>query len=284
MDMNHCPRSWLFVPGDSARKIDKARGTGADILIYDLEDSVAPDAKPDARALVAQTLAGRRVPVCVRVNPLSTDAFNADLDALSAAPPPLIMLPKCEGPQDIATAAQSLADRGMGSRLVVLATETARGIRSLMRSDWSHPRLAGITWGAEDLAADIGALTNKGPEGYEGVFALARDLCLLAAKEAGVWAIDTVYVDTHDSEGCTAEGAASFATGFDGKMAIHPAQVPAIHAAFSPTEAQVTHAQRILAALDGAGVAVLDGRMIDRPHARAAEKILALANPQHDGG
>lgn len=276
------PRSLLFVPGDSERKLARAPEAGADALIYDLEDSVAPDRKEAARALVAGVLADRGpAGACVRVNALSTGLLPGDLDALAAKPPALVMLPKCEGPQDIAAAAQAMSDRGMGtSRLLPLATETARGLRMLLRADWTHPRLAGLTWGAEDLSADLGALANREPDGsFGGVFALARDLCLLAAREAGVWAIDTVFTDTRDGQGCEAEARHAFLAGFDGKMAIHPAQVERIHAGFRPDEARLDEARRIVAAMQaaGTGVAVLDGRMIDRPHLRAAERLLALA-------
>jgi len=190
MDLTTAPRSWLFVPGDSARKIEKAQGVGADILIYDLEDSVAADGKAAARALVAETLAQRTGPVCVRVNDLKSGHFAADLDAISPVPPALIMLPKCEGLVDVATLAQAMADRGMGSRVVPIATETTRGVRALMTDRWDHPRLAGITWGAEDLAADLGALRNRGAAGYEGTFALVGKM---AHPE---WLSHDIQVDT----------------------------------------------------------------------------------------
>lgn len=279
MGLNLAPRAWLFVPGDSDKKIAKAPSFGADMVIYDLEDSVAATEKDTARRKIAALLQSRPGPVCIRINPRTTAEFGPDLDALAAAPPALIMLPKCEGIADVASLAQAMADRGMSSRITPIATETARGVRALMTDRWDHPRLAGLTWGAEDLAADLGALENRAASGYGGAFALARDLCLLAAKEAGLWAIDTVFTDTKDGAGCIAEARAAFETGFDGKMAIHPNQVGQIQEAFTPAPAQVTQAQRILDALDTArtGVATLDGRMIDRPHIRAAEKILALA-------
>lgn len=272
------PRSLLFVPGDSARKLAKAPEAGADMTILDLEDSVGAARKPVAREMVAETLRDGGRNVCVRVNPLASGLIMADLDALATAPPALVMLPKCEGPGDIAALAQAMADRGMGTtQILPIATETARGVRQLMQADWRHPQLVGLTWGAEDLAADLFALGP--PAGFEDVVALARTLCLLAAREAGVWAIDTVFTDIRDGAACEAEAARAFRAGFDGKMAVHPAQVAAIHAGFTPSAAEVAEAQRVVAAMAGAttGVATLDGRMIDRPHLRAAERLLTLA-------
>ena len=274
-------RSILFVPGDSPRKIARSGDSGADALLFDLEDSVAPGARAEARRITVEALATPRpMPVFVRVNARGSGWLEADLDALADAAPPVVVLPKCEGPRDIAAVAEMLDARGMtGTALLPLATETARAVRSLMRADWSHPRLWGLTWGAEDIAADLGALTNREGGAHAGVFALARDLCLLAAREAGVRAIDTVFTDIRDTEACAAEAAQSFRAGFDGKLAIHPAQVPVINAAFTPDADQIDWARRAIAALDGAGegVAVLDGRMIDRPHRRSAERILRAA-------
>lgn len=277
--MTAAPRSLLFVPGDSARKLAKAPEAGADMLILDLEDSVGPARKSVARQMVAETLADGAPGVCVRVNALASGDFAADMDALAATPPSLLMMPKCEGPADIAAVAQAMADRGMGTtQILPIATETARGVRQLMHADWRHPRLAGLTWGAEDLAADLCALGPRAV-GFESLVALARDLCLLAARDAGVWAIDTVFTDVRDVAACEAAAARAFRAGFDGKMAVHPAQVPAIHAGFAPAEAELAEAQRIVSAMANAetGVATLDGRMIDRPHLRAAERVLAMA-------
>ena len=162
-----------------------------------------------------------------------------------------------------------------------VATESARALRNLMRSDWSHARLLGLTWGAEDIAADVGALANREDDAFTGIFRLAREVCLLAAREAGVLAFDTVYVDVRDPQGCLREARRAYRWGFDGMMALHPAQVEVIHAAFAPTAAELDWARRVLDVLDraGQGVGVLDGRMIDRPHRRAAERMLRLAAP-----
>lgn len=274
-------RSILFVPGDSTRKIDKSAQSGADAIILDLEDSVHSGNKPEARRITAEAVLQDRAPrTFVRVNSLSSGLTEADLDALADAPPEVIVLPKAEGPADIAAAADMLEARGMAQvGILPVATESAAAVRNLMRSDWSHPALFGLTWGAEDILADIGALTNREEGAYTGVFCLARDLCLLAAREAQVLAIDTGFVDVRDTDGCAAEARRNFRAGFDGKLAIHPAQVPIINAAFTPDAAQVDWARRVLAALEqsGEGVALLDGRMIDMPHQRSAEKILRAA-------
>ncbi|SEN80186.1 HpcH/HpaI aldolase/citrate lyase family protein [Palleronia pelagia] len=277
-----CPRSWLFAPGDSARKMEKALGSGADAVIFDLEDSVAPDAKDAARARTAEALAA---PVTgagrwVRVNALDTGRTDADVAATVGGGPDGYVLPKCEGAEDIASLAAMIDGHGGGTDLpiVVIATETARAVRNLAHADWSHPSLYAMAWGAEDLAADLGALANRDEGGaFLRPFLLARDTMLFAARAAGVAAIDTVFTDFRDDAGLRAEAAAAMTLGFAGKLAIHPAQVAAIHEAYTPTAAQVDWAERVVAALDGkAGVAQLDGRMIDQPHLRAARRILAL--------
>ena len=272
------PRSLLFVPGDSLRKIERAGQSQADALILDLEDSVHPDAKRDARAVVSQALSVAGGPRrFVRVNSLGSGLLEEDLDSLKSHPPEVIMLPKCEGPADIGQVCTLLDQAGLSSvSLLPVATETAKALRNLMRADWTHPRLHGLTWGAEDILADIGALANREGGVYTGVFQLARDTCLLAAREAGVLAWDTAFVDVRDVQGCAQEAARSFRAGFDGKLAIHPAQVGPINAAFTPSEQQLEWARRVMDALDrgGQGVALLDGRMIDMPHRRSAEKIL----------
>ncbi|SLN46521.1 HpcH/HpaI aldolase/citrate lyase family protein [Oceanibacterium hippocampi] len=278
-------RSILFVPGDSERKIARSAESGTDAVIFDMEDSVHPDRKAAARDITAAALAtplpARRF---VRVNSLESGYFEADIAILAAAPPEVVMLPKCGSLDDIRVASDAMAAAGLPAetvRLLPVATETARAVRNLMRSDWSHPRLYGLTWGAEDISADIGAFANRVEGRYEGVFALARDLCLLAAREAGVLAFDTAFTDVRDLDGCRAEATAAYRAGFDGKLAIHPAQVSAINEAFTPSEAQVDWARRVIAALDasGEGVALLDGRMIDMPHQRNAERILRAVEP-----
>ena len=278
-------RSLLFVPGDSERKIEKSQDCQADILIFDLEDSVPASGKPAARKLLGKILGqpfdSRKF---VRVNGLNTGLIDEDLDAIMHTPPEAIVLPKCESQCDIQRLSDKLdqleADRGhaIGTvRILPVATETARAVRNLMRSDWSHPRLTGLTWGAEDIAADIGSFGNRDENGvYTGVYQLARDICLLAAREARVNAIDTAFVDFKDQPRFAAECAASYKAGFDGKIAIHPAQVPTINKAFTPSEEQAAWARQVIALLDHAdnGVAELNGQMIDMPHRKNAERIL----------
>lgn len=273
-------RSYLFVPADSARKLAKAVESGADALILDLEDAVAPANKAAARAeaagFLAQTLPMKRY---VRVNGLSTGLTEEDVATTVAAAPDGYVLPKCEGPADI-EALSALISRFGGSEkigIMAIGTETVRGLRRLMREDWSHSRLSALTWGGEDLAADMGAERNRDEAGdYLGPFLMARDMTLLAAVEAGVAAVDAVFTDFRDEAGLLREARLAKTLGFSGKMAIHPAQVPVIHAAFRPEPAEVDWARAVIAALEAAneGVASLNGMMLDRPHLIRARKIL----------
>ncbi len=273
-------RSYLFVPADSARKLAKAVESGADALILDLEDAVAPANKAAARAeaagFLAQTLPMKRY---VRVNGLSTGLTEEDVATTVAAAPDGYVLPKCEGPADI-EALSALISRFGGSEkigIIAIGTETVRGLRRLMRENWSHPRLSALTWGGEDLAADMGAERNRDEAGnYLGPFLMARDMILLAAVEAGVAAVDAVFTDFRDEAGLLREARLAKTLGFSGKMAIHPAQVPVIHAAFRPEPAEVDWARAVIAALEAAseGVASLNGMMLDRPHLIRARKIL----------
>lgn len=273
-------RSYLFVPADSARKLAKAVESGADALILDLEDAVAPANKAAARAeaagFLAQTLPMKRY---VRVNGLSTGLTEEDVATTVAAAPDGYVLPKCEGPADI-EALSALISRFGGSEkigIMAIGTETVRGLRRLMREDWSHSRLSALTWGGEDLAADMGAERNRDEAGdYLGPFLMARDMTLLAAVEAGVAAVDAVFTNFRDEAGLLREARLAKTLGFSGKMAIHPAQVPVIHAAFRPEPAEVDWARAVIAALEAAseGVASLNGMMLDRPHLIRARKIL----------
>ena len=276
-------RSYLFVPGDSARKQARALDSGADALILDLEDSVAVAARPAARALLADFLAEPApMPRFVRVNAPETGETEADLAAIARLRPDGYVLPKCEGPDDIATLAGLIAAQvgGNDPRILAIATETVRALRRLMREDWTHTALAGLCWGGEDLSADMGASRNRDGVGcYLGPFRLARDMCLLAAREAGVDAVDAVFTDLSDPAGLRQEAEEAAALGFTGKLAIHPAQIKVIHEAFQPTAAQVEHAQKVLAAIaaSGSGVAVLNGQMLDRPHMLKAKEVLRRA-------
>jgi citrate lyase subunit beta/citryl-CoA lyase len=294
-------RSWLFVPGDNPRKIDKAFGAGADALILDLEDSIALPAKALARRTVLGALReaprGADAPALyVRVN--SDSALNQrDLDMVMAGAPDGIMLPKAEGGADIQRlsarlavleASHQLADGS--TKIVALVTETAAAMFSGGTYRGADPRLAGLSWGAEDLSAEIGALASRDETGaWTPPFQLARSICLFAAAAALVPAIDTVFVDFRDEAGLARECAAAFRDGFSGKLAIHPAQVPIINEGLTPSAAQLDHARRVVAAFAAsgdAGVTALDGRMLDRPHLVAAQRILGLAagsQPRPDG-
>jgi citrate lyase subunit beta / citryl-CoA lyase len=286
-------RSLLFVPGDSPRKLDKALGAGADVLLLDLEDSVAPDAKAAARKSVrdfvrqAKGEAARPL-LYVRINALSSGLSEADLDEVMVAGPDGIMLPKCEGRDDVVLLDSRLAVRealhGLAdgvTRILPIATETPAALFGMPSYRGSSPRLAGLAWGAEDLAAAIGASANKDGDGdWLPPFGLARHLCLFAAAAAKVAAIDTVYTDFRDLGGLKREALAAARDGFTGKLAIHPAQVAVINEAFTPSDAAVARARQVLAAFaeaGDAGVVGLDGAMLDRPHLEAARRLLARA-------
>ncbi|MGR3321143.1 MAG: HpcH/HpaI aldolase/citrate lyase family protein [Pseudooceanicola sp.] len=273
------PRSWLFVPGHSARMMDKARDSGADALILDLEDAVAPESKPAAREAVAAFLAVKpAIPCYVRVNALDTGLTEADVAAVHGRADGYV-LPKCEGTGDVA----ALIGRTGMAPVLAIATETARAVRALLAEDWTHPALVGLAWGAEDLAADMGATANRDESGrYLSPFTLARDAMLFAAKAAGIAAVDAVFTDFRDGAGLSAEARAAETLGFAGKLAIHPAQIPPIHDAFTPSPERIAWARRVIAAMDAqSGVASLDGQMLDRPHLRQAEAILARV-PGHE--
>ncbi|WP_293678452.1 CoA ester lyase [uncultured Phenylobacterium sp.] len=287
-------RSLLFIPGDSEKKLAKAESFAADALILDLEDSVAPAAKPDARERVAAYLkdrpVGRRTAkLWVRINPLESPQALADLAAVAVAAPDGIMLPKAAGPADVARlghfldALEQVGDIPPGSiRILPIVTEVPTAPFRL--GDYAEaglPRLWGLTWGAEDLAAAIGASTNLDPAGgWAFTYQMVRSLTLLAAHAAGVQAIETLYVDFRDSEGLAASCAAARREGFTGRIAIHPAQVAVINAGFTPSAVETAEARRVIdafAAAGGAGTVGLDGRMLDIPHLKQAQRTLAAA-------
>jgi len=283
-------RSLLFVPADSERKLDKARKAGADALILDLEDSVAPERKSEARRLAAAFLAewDTPAPVYVRINGLTTGLADDDLMAVMTARPMGIMLPKAEGGRDVALLAAKLrvheAENGIedgATRILPIITETAAAVFSAGTLAGSSERLSALTWGAEDLSAALGARTTRDEAGrYTPVFAMTRAVTLLAASAAQVPAIDTVFPAFRDAEGLARDCAEAERDGFTGKMAIHPAQVPVINAAFTPSQEAIDHARRVVAAFKDAGqtgVASLGGEMIDRPHLSRAERILERA-------
>jgi citrate lyase subunit beta/citryl-CoA lyase len=284
-------RSLLFVPGDDARKIARGLASGADALILDLEDSVAPARKEAARGLVRETLAARQPDgprLLVRVNALRSGEIAADLDGVMPGRPDAVMLPKCEGGADIqhlgALIAVREAEHAIGdgaTGIVAIATETPLALFRLGTIPGASLRLQGLTWGAEDLAGAVGAERNRGEAGaYTAPFQLARSLALFAAAAAEVPAIDSVYVDFRDEAGLRAEAEAGRRDGFTAKMAIHPAQIAIINAVFTPDSATIAHAARIVAlfaANPDQGVIGLDGQMVDRPHLVQAERILARA-------
>ena len=286
-------RSYLFVPGDSPGKLAKGLVSGSDALLLDLEDSVAPAGKPEARKLVAAFIERERGKrgrprLVVRINSRDTGLWDADLDAVVSARPDGLLVPKARSGADVAALSSDLDARerrlGLapgGIGLIVLATEVAVSLLDMKSYVGSSPRLTGLTWGAEDLLADLGGTANRDEAGaYASPYRLARDLTLFTAAAAAVPAIDTVFVDIKNVEGLRAECRAAVRDGFAGKMAIHPAQVPVINDVFTPGADEVARARRIVdyfAANPGAGVVAIDGKMIDRPHIRAAERILARA-------
>jgi citrate lyase subunit beta/citryl-CoA lyase len=270
-------RSLLFVPGDRPERMEKALSLGADALILDLEDAVAPGAKPAARAAIAAFLAAeRRVPLFVRVNPLDSGLIDDDLAAILPHRPDGVMLPKAEGADSL----RALDAKLTGDIMILpIASETAAAIFTLGSYGGVTPRLAGLTWGAEDLPAAIGAATAREADGsYTAPYQLARSLALFGAHAAGVPAIETVYPDFRDLNGLAAYAARGRRDGFTGMMAIHPAQIAVINAAFTPGAAEIAHARAVVAlfaANPGAGALSLDGKMVDAPHLKAAQRLLA---------
>ena len=282
-------RSLLFVPGDDERKIARACDSAADALILDLEDAVAPQRKAAAREVCASVLRSAQTPkkMFVRINGLDTPHALADLAAVVAARPFGVMLPKSSCGDDVRRLSLYLealeAREGVetGSvRILPIVTETAGsmfGLRSY--SDPAIPRLFGMLWGGEDLAADVGAAGNRGEDGrYAPAYELARSLCLFGAAAADVLAIDAVYTNFRDSAGLKAEAVEGLRSGFSAKAAIHPAQIDVINEAFTPSHSDVEWAERVIAVFEaagGGGVAAIDGKMLDRPHLRSALRLRA---------
>jgi len=269
----------LFVPGDRPERMAKAAALDVDALILDLEDAVAPTAKAAARAAVAAFLAEpRRVALFVRINPLDSGLSADDLAAVLPGRPDGIVLPKAAGVASLA-ALDAMLDGDI--RILPIATETPAAVFALGSYGGVTPRLCGLTWGAEDLPAAIGAATSREADGsYTAPYQLARSLTLFGAHAAGVPAIETVYPDFRDLDGLAAYAARGRRDGFTGMMAIHPAQLPVINAAFTPSADEIARARAIVdlfAANPGAGALQLDGRMVDAPHLKAARAVLALA-------
>lgn len=271
-------RSLLFVPGDRPERFAKAAASGADAIILDLEDSVLPDRKADARKAVADYLAtDRAAPVIVRINPLSSDEIDADIACLRDASPDALMLPKAEGAASIATLDSLLG--AFDPPIIPIATETAAAIFELGSYRACADRLAGLSWGAEDLPAAIGAATAREEDGrYTPPYELVRSLTLFAAHAAAVPAIDTVFPAIKDEAGLASFVARARRDGFTAMLAIHPAQVAIINAGFTPGADEIAQARAIVdafAANPTAGALMLDGKMIDRPHLVQAQRILA---------
>jgi citrate lyase subunit beta/citryl-CoA lyase len=299
-------RSWLFVPGDSERKQEKALASAADAVILDLEDSVTAAQLPAARTRVARLLRARSPgegpQLFVRVNAPVSGLLPEDVEAVFAGGvPDGIVLPKVAAAREVADVARRLAvlERRSGARagrtrLLIIATETPLGVLSLPQYPAIlgavpalRERIAGLTWGAEDLSAALGARSQRDAAGaLTFTFQLARAQCLLAAGALGVQAIDGVCTEFRDPARLQHELEAARRDGFTGKLAIHPDQVATINAAFAPTEAEREHAERVVAAFataPSAGVVSLDGRMIDRPHLLQAQRILAVVQRARDG-
>jgi citrate lyase subunit beta/citryl-CoA lyase len=282
-------KSLLFVPGDSEKKMAKAASTGADALLLDLEDAVSQDRLPVARGMVLEYLKSHdraHQQVWVRINPLDTALSLPDLVAVMPGKPDGIVLPKPLNAKDVQqldhflSALEQREGIALGhTRILPVATEVAGALFQLDSYAGCSPRLAGLTWGAEDLATDIGATTNKKDNGeFDEAFVLARSLCLLAASHAGVQAIDTLNVDFRNVESLQADVQRARRQGFSGKLAIHPDQVALINAGFTATPQELQHAQRIVDAFaqaGGAGAVQLDGKMIDKPHLTQALRLLA---------
>ena len=282
-------RSLLFVPGDSDRKLAKAQLSGADALVLDLEDAVAAERLPVARGMVREYLKSRtdrsKQQLWVRVNPLQTPLALEDLAGVIAGAPDGIMLPKCDSAAQTVTLSHYLsaleAREGLPlgrTKILPVATETPRAMFALDSYAGSSDRLIALTWGAEDLSAALGASSKYDADGeLSFTYKLARTLCLAGAVAAGVQPVDGVFADFRDEKGLRAEAEAARREGFTGKLAIHPAQVPIINLAFTPSADDVRHAEQIVAAFEAhpdAGVLSVDGKMVDRPHLVQARRVL----------
>ena len=281
-------RSLLFVPGDSERKIAKAQGSVADALILDLEDAVLPDNRPAARQVCREALlAAPSRKQFVRINGLDTEDALLDLAAVVGGRPYGVMVPKCGSADDLRVLDRYLfalevregLPRG-GIQVLPIVTETGASLFGARSYGAGVPRLAGMLWGGEDLAADIGARRNRGPDGtYTPLFQMARNLCLLAATASGCTAVDAVYTDFRNPDGLREEAAAAARDGFTAKAAIHPDQAAVINEVFTPTAEEVEHAGKVVNLFEtaGTGVVTIDGRMLDKPHLVMARRLLKRA-------
>ena len=286
-------RSLLFVPADSPKKFAKGMTCGADALVIDLEDSVAPENKAAARGTALSFLkeanaTADRPYLIVRVNSLQSGLTDADLDAVAAGRPDAIMLPKAEGGPSVVHADAKLAVREAENglpdghiKIIAIATETAASLFVAGTYAGASARLSALTWGAEDLSADIGSETNRDADGrYLDPYRLARTLCIAGAAAARVQAIDTVHIDFRDDAGLRADSEAGRRDGFTARMAIHPAQIPVINEVFTPSAEAIAQAKTIVDAFEanpGAGTLAINGVMADQPHLVRAKRLLERA-------
>jgi citrate lyase subunit beta/citryl-CoA lyase len=279
-------RSFLFVPADSQKKLAKAQTSLADALILDLEDAVAAGNRAHARALAHDFVSTRksRAALWVRINPVGSPDYSADLDAIVSAKPDGVIVPKPDGPEALRvldndlTALEARHGLVLGAiKTLPVATETPLAVMSLMHYRDPPPRLAALSWGAEDLSAALGATTNRDDQGeFVFTYKMVRALCLIAAKAAGVAAVETLHADFRDKTGLERVARSAQREGFSGMLAIHPDQVEIINAAFTPGAADIEYARRVVEVFaSGVGVASLDGKMLDQPHLLQARQVLA---------
>lgn len=279
-------RSLLFVPADSEKKLAKSQSSPADALILDLEDSVAAQNRPKARGLVKEFLKDKHSQsVWVRINPLGSEDFIRDVESVVGSNPAGLVIPKPDGPQALREIDNHISTREAKAglhhgdiKLLPVATETPESVLTLGEYRNPPPRLAAMSWGAEDLSAALGAATNRDENGeFLFVHKMVRAMLLIAAKAAGVDAIETLHADFRDATGLERVARTAQREGFSGMLAIHPDQVETINAAFTPSSADIEHAKKVVAAFaNGAGVAALDGKMLDQPHLKQAKHVLAL--------
>lgn len=280
-------RSLLFVPADSEKKLAKSQSSPADALILDLEDSVAAQNRPKARGLVKEFLKDKHSQsIWVRINPLGSEDFIRDVESVVVSNPAGLVIPKPDGPQTLREIDNHISTREAKAgvhhgdiKLLPVATETPEAVLTLGEYRNPPPRLAAMSWGAEDLSAALGAATNRDENGeFLFVHKMVRALVLIAAKAAGVDAIETLHADFRDAKGLERVARAAQREGFSGMLAIHPDQVETINAAFTPSAVDIEHAKKVVAAFaQGAGVAALDGKMLDQPHLKQAKHVLALS-------
>jgi citrate lyase subunit beta/citryl-CoA lyase len=291
-------RSFLFIPGDSPKKLDKGMDSGADALLLDLEDSISPANKVAARtttlAFLKEAIPAKQRPrIYVRINGLATGLTDDDLDAVVSGHPDGIMFPKAEGGTavihcdakiTVREALHGLPDGAVD--IIAIATETAQAMFLAGTYGGASKRLKGLTWGAEDLSVELGAEANRDRDGhFLAPYQLARSLCLAGAAAAQVQAIDTVYIDFRNDAGLRRECEDARRDGFTGKMAIHPGQVAIINEVFTPSAEAIKRAEAVIAAFadnPGAGTVGVGGVMHDRPHLERARQLLARAKNLSD--